>query len=459
MNQLAAVLAGALLAGVMGVRTWAEEGSMRFIANGQIRVGVNLDIGGAITHVSELPDGPNLINSADWGRQIQMSFYGGPADYRREGKRKSEHWGGFPWNPIQSGDCFGNGSKTLDCQAEGSTIHVSSIPMLWPMENDPGECLFETWIELDGKTFRYRGRLTNKRTDTTPYGAHHQEVPAVYSNGVWHRLMTYVGDRPFEHGELTEVRKTVREPWPWSKWLAAENWSALVNDAGRGIGAWHPGVFEFHGGFAGRRGQGGPKDGPTGYFAPMRTDILDHNIVYDYTCVFIVGTLEEIRDTVYRHAARNVIPAWIFARDRQHWSFRDARDGGWPIAGAWQIFLDTRQARIESPLEYWRAEAAPRLRLRAAFHTRGAEARIFWRTFSPAVHTTASWQEWARTWWAPERSLTFPLTHDGQMREIVVDLASSAEYRGALSGLAIDLPQSADGDTVRIESIALEAAR
>lgn len=444
-----AALASGLALGLAG------EERVSFIDNGQIRVGVDLSIGGAITHVSDLARGQNLINSADWGRQIQMSFYSGPPNYQREGKRKSPAWSGFPWNPIQSGDCFGNGSKTLEHRAAGNALYVKSIPMLWPMENDPGECLFETWITLEGKTFRYHGRLTNQRTDLTPYGAYHQEVPAVYTNAPWHRLMTYVGEQPFSGGELTEVRKTAQEAWPWSKWLAAENWSALVDDQGVGIGAWHPDVFEFHGGFAGTRGKGGPKDGPTGYFAPMRTDILDPTIVYDYECVFVVGSLAEIRDYVYQHAAKDALPAWVFARDRQHWSFQQARSN-WPISGALALELDAARARLESPHCYWRAEQAPRLRLRAAFRTRGSEMRLFWRPFSGQVHTVASWEEWAKTWWAPERSLPLSIRNDGEAHEYVLDLAALPTYRGALSGLAIELPESAAGDLARIEEIRLE---
>jgi len=443
------LLAGSLTAGA------ATEGPMRFADNGVIRVGVDLTIGGAITHVSEAGRGDNLINSHDWGRQIQMSFYSGPHNYRREGKRKSPNWGGFPWNPIQSGDCFRNGSKTLEHRAEGSTLYVKSVPMLWPMENDPGECVFETWIELEDNTFRYRGRLTNQRTDRTVYGPFHQEVPAVYTNGPWHRLMTYVGDRPFQGGGLTEVRKTAKEGWPWSKWLGTEGWAALVDDSDRGIGVWHPGACEFHGGFSGRRGKGGPKDGPTGYMSPMHTDILDPDIVYEYDCVFIVGTLDQIRETACTRGRRLGLPEWRFEQDRQGWVYRNATDGGWPPKEAWQLKLDARRAILDSPFTFWRSGAAPTLSIRAGFKTQGASIRVFWRELSPRAHTVASWQEWQRGWWIPERSLTVPIRNDGTIRDLTVDLSQADSYRGAFCGLRIELPESREGDTVRVERITL----
>jgi len=435
--------------------THSEEATMRFVDNGRIRVGVDTAIGGAITHVSDVKRGENLINSHDWGRQIQMSFYSGPQNYQREGKRKKRHWAGFPWNPIQSGDCFGNGSKTLDCRAEGHTLYVKSRPMLWPMDNDPGECVFETWITLEANTFRYRARLTNQRADKTWYGPYPQEAPAVYTNGVWHRLMTYVGDRPYEGESLTEVRKTVKESWPWSKWLATENWSALVDDSGWGIGTWHPGAYEYHGGFAGRRGRGGPKDGPTGYYAPMYSDLLDHNIVFEYECVFIVGSLDEIRRFACAAERRASLPEWAFATSRAHWTLHGARDQGWPIEGSLRVSLNGPRVHLASPLTFWRADQAPTLKIRAACNTASGRMRVRWRPYSPAVHTAASWHKWSRDWWQAERSITVPIQNDKRVREITVPLASAPAYQGALCGLRIDFPEGRKGDTVIIERVAL----
>jgi hypothetical protein len=104
-----------MITGTIAVKA-ADE--MAFVENEHIRVGVNLKWGGAVTHVSE-PGGPNLINSHDLGRQIQQSYYSGPANYQREGKEKAKHWGNFPWNPIQTGDAFDNGSEVLEHRVKG----------------------------------------------------------------------------------------------------------------------------------------------------------------------------------------------------------------------------------------------------------------------------------------------------------------------------------------------------
>jgi len=64
---LAALLCGAI--------AHAESPRVSRIDNGTVRVGVNLDLGGVITEVARsAPDAPNLINSHDYGRQVQQSY-------------------------------------------------------------------------------------------------------------------------------------------------------------------------------------------------------------------------------------------------------------------------------------------------------------------------------------------------------------------------------------------------
>jgi hypothetical protein len=45
----------------------AAEDHLSFLDNGVIKLGVNLDLGGAITWLSKSGSDVNLINSADWG--------------------------------------------------------------------------------------------------------------------------------------------------------------------------------------------------------------------------------------------------------------------------------------------------------------------------------------------------------------------------------------------------------
>jgi len=431
----------------------AQNTADTFVENRHLRVGVNLKWGGAITHVS-VPGGPNIINSHDLGRQIQQSYYSGPPNYQREGKRKSPAWAGFPWNPIQTGDAFHNGSKVLEHSVKDGELTVKTVPMLWPMDNDPAECVMETWVRLDPNAprFTYRARLTNARSDKTQYRASSQEVPAVYVNGPWHRLMTYLGDRPFTGAALTEVRNDHREGWPWVNFLPTEGWAALVNDQGSGIGVIVPRPMEFHGGFAGQRGVGGEKDGPTGYMSPITTEILDHNIVYEYTCAFVVGTLDEIRAAA-RSLAPQALPSWRFDSARQGWHYEGGRDAGWPLGGrGLAVRADTpgRTVRVVGPLTFWRAEAARRLRLLVSAKEPGT-LRVYWRGTPPPEASTrpSEWGKWRATWWQDARSVEAGLPA-GPRQWVTVTLAGRPGYEGGITGLAIDVPDGTALHEVRL---------
>ena len=53
----------------------------RFLDNGVIRLGVDLDRGGVISYLSLSGRDENVVNNYDLGRQIQMSFYSGPIPF------------------------------------------------------------------------------------------------------------------------------------------------------------------------------------------------------------------------------------------------------------------------------------------------------------------------------------------------------------------------------------------
>ncbi|PYJ08346.1 MAG: hypothetical protein DME25_01815 [Verrucomicrobia bacterium] len=188
------------------------EDRMSFLDNRVLRLGANLSLGGAITYLSASNSRTNLVNSHDWGRQIQMSHYSGPVPFAPHGKQPNKTWAGLGWNPIQCGDCYGNRSKILAHRNDGRELYVKCRPMQWPLDNEPGECTFECWIRLQANTAQVRCRLLNQRSDKTQYAGRGQELPAVYTCGPWHHLMTYTNDLPFTGGALAEIP----DRFPWS---------------------------------------------------------------------------------------------------------------------------------------------------------------------------------------------------------------------------------------------------
>lgn len=429
---------------------WAAQSlpkpRMTFLDNGEVRIGMDLALGGAVTFISSKDHPGNIINSADLGRQIQMSHYSGPWPFEVGAKKPHKAWAGLGWNPIQTGDCYLNPSKVVTYTNDGKELYIRCIPMQWPLENVPGDCLFETWTSLEGPVIHMRYRCTNQRQDKTQYRPCPQELPAVYTISKLWRLMSYTGDRPFAHGTLTHVTNDWHRPWPWTRFTASEGWAALVDDNDWGLGVYKADGGEFHGGIHGNGRSEDPKHGSTAYVAPIHMENFDHNIVYEHRTEFMVARLEDIR-TRFNQMAPKVPPAWRFENDRQHWTLRDATDQGYPLRGEWRINLGEKTPRLDSGIRCWRADNAPRLKLQIAYKGQGTTARVFWKRLDDD-HFDAT------------KSLSLTLNGDGNFHSYTLDLKSAPTYRGLLTGLAIEpVAQPQPGGTIAIQSIELLPAQ
>lgn len=461
---------------------------MRFLDNGVIRIGVDLGKGGAITYLARSHGGENLVNDFDLGRQIQMSYYSGPVPFSPGGKKPRSDWAGLGWNPIQSGDCYGHPSKTTFFSSKKNEMEVRCVPMQWPLDDVPGECEFRSVIRLNGDAVEVRNWIVNRRADRTQYPGRGQELPAVYTNGPWHHLVTYTGEHPFSNGPVAEIPK---HPWgpsgPWTSFLATEHWAALLNDAGQGLGVFEPETITFSGGFAGVPGSGGPKDSPTGYIAPNFTEILDWNIRYENRYALILGGVARIRKYAAAHspvalAAPNVIassgsnipnafpglallsppatslrnktqdtrrtaptaPSYLFARDRRHWIYANASDSGWPIQGCLDVKLSENDPQVIGPQALWDARSNSTLVIVAAFRTHNPEAKVYWSRFDAPGFSEA-------------RSLTFRAVPNGKFETYDIDLSASPEYKGTITGLRFDPePEGHPGDEVLVKSISFK---
>jgi len=415
---------------------------MSWLDNGQVRLGVDLSIGGAITYLADARTKVNMINSHDWGRQIQMSFYSGPVPFVPPDAQVRESWKKLGWNPIQSGDCYGNRSRVIEHSNDGKTIHVKCIPMHWPLKNVPGKCTFECWFKLEGPAIRVKSRLNNARNDKKQYPGRSQELPAVYTNGPWYKLVTYLGDKPFTASGTTTIQDiNDAKGWPWRRFMATENWAALLDKNGHGLGIWLPDAYRFLGGFAGKKGKGGPKDGPTGYLTPLQKEILDHNIVYTYDYTLMVGSLKDIRDYVYKHASKPTPPAWRFKHDRQHWTYAKTTDAGWPIRGDLRVNLGATRTSMVSPTTIWQAGKAPKLYIRAALKSPAKTTTVGFLPF--CKQDAQDWANWGNGPQPPARpvvTVNFPINGDGKMRTYEIDMSASKQYRGAITQLRLLLP-------------------
>ena len=348
--------------------SYLSEDNLIFIENEHIRLGANLSLGGALTYLAE-KGRKNLINSYDWGRQVQMSFYNHPIPYIPEGHEMADRWKHIGWNPIQSGDVYRNRSRILDHRVTENEIYIKCIPMHWPLDNCEGECTFEVWYRLDGYKVNVTSRLNNARPDKTQYEARWQELPAVYTNGEWYKGVSYVGKKPFCGDALTEiVTKHDKLGYPWLQFYPTENWSALLDDNDYGLGIYIPTTSFSKIGFwlEDKKGYGEVRDRQTGYVAPFAPEILDHNIVYTYNYSLIIGQVEFIRDTAYELDKSADRRRYSFAENRDHFYYKNITDQGFPTGGCLDFDYGVG-SEFKSPAVFFDNETCHEILLDACF--------------------------------------------------------------------------------------------
>lgn len=452
------------------------QSSMRYIQNGRIKLGVDLNLGGAVTYLSDQANGgENMINSYDWGRQIQQSYYSGPWPYiGPNGETPKPEWAGLGWNPIQSGDVGANRSKVIYFkQFSESSFLIRTIPMQWPHHTGvPGECVFESQYTLDNNVITLKAKIENKRLDKTQYVANAQEMPAVYTNGPWYKIVTYLGDQPFENEPLTEiVTRGDQKGWPWVHFYTPESWVALLDDNGMGIGIYQPDVMLFNAGFYPNdsfKGFGTEKDIQTGHIAPLGKQILDHNIIWTYETSFILGELSAIRKQVYLMKNLNKPVAWEFVRNRQSWYYEGMmNDKGFPIEGELDVNY-AKNSSFVSPLTFWKAEHKPSLILEGSFLTSSETLTLNIDIYPVAESDFTDWLNWSEGDADVQKereikAILFPnkpaitLQHtikaDGVSRKHYIDLSSVEAYVGCMKSLKFTMKEQGTG---KIKSVVLQ---
>ncbi len=398
---------------------------MSFIDNGEIKVGVNQDLGGAITWIST-PGHDNLINNNDWGRQIQLSFYSGPRPFEPDGKKTHKNWKNWAWNPIQSGDVFGHRAKKVELTNSGTSIHLASIPMQWALDDVPGDCRFEADLKLEGPMLRVHYRLTNQRADKTWYGGHNQELPAVYTVSALDHLMSYTGDKPFTGDSLTRIFKPEGQKFPWAHFIATEGWVAAVGDDDWGLGVCNPTVYNYLGGTSSPVKSWSSDASPTMYISPVSTDVLDPNIVFEFEVMIRAGKLAEMREYFSGIMSQRTPPVWKFAKDRQHWVPRGCTDAGWPIQDGLKLTLvKDKKAVIDGPVQPFPAASAPKVRITGMWSGIAGTGRISWKK-----------QGGDQTNKANSATFLLPVIADKETT-IEVDLASVPGYDGLITQLTL----------------------
>ncbi|MBL8992267.1 MAG: hypothetical protein JNM63_02940, partial [Spirochaetia bacterium] len=264
------------------------------------------------------------------------------------------------------------------------------------------------------------------------------------------RLFSYTNTSPFTGGEVSEI-DTVRqkpEDFIWKHVKATESWCAFAKDSGYAIGLIMPGCKAWLGGFSGQRNQGGPHDTPTSYLAPLYSEHIDHNIVYDYTFTVMLGTVEEIRkqalamrdDSAYRVR---------FEKTREHWQLIDARDTGFPIRNGLKITPTNKTASLVSPVMVLDPETSKTVTVKATYRLKDQERKNIELVWTPGTSPKD----------LSAGGISLPIVNDGQEHDYVFALNQKPAWVKSIGHIAIKLCGGAstkEGDLIEVTAIDLQ---
>lgn len=275
-------------------------GNTIVIENSAIGVEIDLAHGCSISGAWATgdPGKTNIINTADLGRYVQVSYYSGPSSLSGCTFR-GQAW---PWNPIGAGDKNGNPAQIISSSKTSNSTAVCSMrPIQWACNNILCDCTVDLEFSLDENALVSKVTLNNERSDKTTYPGRDQELPAVYTNAPFYRLVGYTGAAPCTGDSNVQewnagFDNTKAFPWiPGSVDTVTEPVLALVQKNGFGLGVYSSAATKFVAGFSGTKGSGGTKDGSTGYIAPVAVKALAWNEKYTYTFGLVLGNLPDIR--------------------------------------------------------------------------------------------------------------------------------------------------------------------
>ena len=402
----------------------APAEGLRTIENSQIRVGVNLKAGGAITYLTFLNDRngkvtayKNMVSNPDLGRQIQIGLYSGPSNYS-----DASGWANLGWDPIQAGDAYGNPSRVVAFRQEDNLLYVKTIPNQWGIRNEPGEATIEHWVRLEGNVVKVHAKVALSRSDQTHYDARGQEFPCVYLIGDYHNMWHYADGSPYTNGGLTLSKVQYPQTSFYGNVFPTEPWMASTNENGYGVGVYVADNLEWTRGYFGADLSGDESSNVASYLAATNHVEMDYNTVYEWDYSLILGHLDEIRSYVYKQPRMATGPDFLFDTSRKGWYYETAKDTGWPIAGKLHVQLTNgSSSRISSPFVFWKGRDVPKIYLRAAFNTRSDKFRIKWRTSDEKIMYGNRMQE-------------FPIINDGQFHTYAIDLSNNGLWNNANIG-------------------------
>ena len=284
-----------------------------YLDNGIIKVGVNLDWGGAISEISH--QGFNLIDDHDAGRLAQVAFYDDSS----------------AWNPVQGGDIKDTGSPVLDFTVLSNLIYIKTQPRDWNT-GELADVYVEQWVSLDGEAVKVNYKMIHWGTDVHTF--HDQEFPCAYVNRSLYRCIIYNGSKPWTDDTVVELAIEQQSPGSANTYFyPTEFWASFGNDQDFGLtlyskdhtAKWAANLFDIN--------------TQPGYLATVDEFSIEPGTVEEATEYYIVGYYSDARRKVYSLEQSHTAPEEAWNRtfggtgSEEALAVQQTTDGGYILAG------------------------------------------------------------------------------------------------------------------------------
>src|SRR5439155_8993817 len=259
-----------------------------------------------------------------------------------------------------------------------------------------------------------------------------------------YRVLTYRGPAPFSDLPLQRIDDTSS---PAEGWTATEHWAACVNSENFGLGVYSPARTPFLGEFFGSPG-GGEWDSATCYLSPRQTARLFKKSIYNYKYYLMVGTVDEIRQSIYELESRlsagmNSEQTWGFTADRnfEGWTTSETVAPVGVLSGSLSGIATDTDPYLVSPSTGKSASLLKHVVVRPKNSTPSTQAKLFFRTL-------------ASNSWSDSKSKVVTIKPNSDYTEYTFDMSGVPGWTGTVTRLRLD-PIDATGrfdvDWIRID--------
>ena len=280
---------------------------------------------------AQRPDGTLIpLGTEDEGRGVNECLYRNPQPWTLNGVFLQ-----IGDNPNESGDIYIRAAQRLGFGNVNGKLYTNIAPNQWSGNGLRTGESFKKWLAIDNNVVKawYESSFNRNSSNggDNVQEANFQEAPCYYANGSQYQLTFYDGDAPYTNGGVRSIilDDNIQQA-PGAQYLT-ENWIAAIDPVtGRGMGIIMETPCTQLGQFDGKGGRADGSDFNANYIAWFPRMTLDKNIVWRHSCLFVVGTVAEIRAIAYQYTSWKQTPEFRFNQPgRQLWSLRNATDPGY----------------------------------------------------------------------------------------------------------------------------------